>query len=274
MVTRKDYTAEAVEASRSVLLELMCLLGAYKENIVLIGGWIPEFLVPRASEPYVGSMDVDLALNHSRIKEEAYRTIQQLMLSRGYEQGQQPFIFKRKVSVGNKVINVEVDLLAGEYAGTSKGRRHQKIQGIFARKARGCDLAFEMSQDVTIEGSLPEGGLTSATIRIASVVPFLVMKGMALDERLKEKDAWDIYWVVKSYPGGLDALVEEFKPHLGHGLVKEGLMKIAKHFASEKHIGPKFVADFDGIVDKDDRDLRQRDAHEKVNYVLQKLGIK
>ena len=46
MVTRRDYTAEGVEASRSVLIELVHLLGEYKDDIVLIGGWIPEVLLP------------------------------------------------------------------------------------------------------------------------------------------------------------------------------------------------------------------------------------
>jgi len=33
------------------------------------------------------------------------------------------------------------------------------------------------------------------------------MKGMALDDRLKEKDAWDIYYCIQNYPGGLDHLI-------------------------------------------------------------------
>jgi hypothetical protein len=38
-------------------------------------------------------------------------------------------------------------------------------------------------------------------------VPFFVMKGMALHDRLKEKDAWDIYYCTKNYTGGIDKLV-------------------------------------------------------------------
>jgi len=64
MVTQKDYTAEAVNAARSVLIELVHLLGEYWENIVLIGGWVPEILLSRNENPHVGSIDVDLALNH------------------------------------------------------------------------------------------------------------------------------------------------------------------------------------------------------------------
>ena len=39
MVTnRTDYTADAVEAAHSVLLELARLLGEYQDSIVIVGG--------------------------------------------------------------------------------------------------------------------------------------------------------------------------------------------------------------------------------------------
>ena len=44
-VKRTDYTAEAVEAARRVLLELTRLLGEYQDGIVVIGGWVPGLLL-------------------------------------------------------------------------------------------------------------------------------------------------------------------------------------------------------------------------------------
>lgn len=107
MVTRRDYTAEAVDAAHSVLIELVHLLGEYKDDIVLIGGWIPEVLLPHYSSPHVGSMDIDIALNHQKINEEGYKMIQELLQSRGYRQGDQPFIFHRTVKIGDREINVQ-----------------------------------------------------------------------------------------------------------------------------------------------------------------------
>jgi len=274
MVTRRDYTAEGVEAARSVLIELVHLLGEYKDDIVLIGGWIPEVLLPHSSGAHVGSMDVDLALNHLKLQDAGYKMIQDLLKSRGYEQGDQPFIFFRNLNVGDHEVKVQVDLLAGEYEGTSKGHRHQKVQGVQARKARGCDLAFEMSAEIRIEGTLPGGAHDSVSVRVASIVPFLVMKGMAMETRMKEKDAYDIYYCLLNYPGGIDALAEEFRPHLNHGLVKEGLQKIAGKFSSEKDFGPKSVADFEEIDDPDEQERIQRDAYERVNALLSRLEIK
>lgn len=273
MVTRRDYTADAVEAARSVLIELVHLLGEYKDDIVLIGGWIPEVLFPPSGSPHVGSMDIDIALNHQKITEEGYKMIQDLLQSRGYEQGEQPFIFFRTVMVDNTEIKVEVDFLAGEYEGTSKNHRHQTIQGVHARKARGCDLAFEMSKEIRIEGTLPSGAKDAVTVRVASIVPFLIMKGMVMETRMKEKDAYDIYYCLLNYPGGLDALAEEFKPHLHHGLVQEGLQKIAGKFSSTNAFGPKSVADFEEINDPDEQERIQRDVFERVNAFLSKLGI-
>lgn len=272
MVTRRDYTSDAVAAAKSVLIELVHLLGQYRDEIVLVGGWVPELLLGDQVPPHTGSMDIDLALDHRRLREEGYRTIQELLLGRGYRQGTQPFIFFRQIMVGDTTFNVEVDLLAGEYEGTGRGRRTQRMQGVHARKARGCDIAFESPAEVRVEGLLPGGGKDTVLVRVASIVPFLVMKGMALADRIKEKDAWDICYCIRNYPGGMDALVEEFRLQLTHGLVREGLRNIADAFASVDHLGPVWVANFDEITDPDDRALRRRESFELVNSLLEKLG--
>ena len=274
MVTQRDYSSELVKAARSVLIELFHLLGQYRDHIVLVGGWVPEFLFPEHETHHVGSIDVDLALNHLKLKEKAYRSIQAVLIERGYVQGKQPFIFHRKVIAGSTEIDVQVDLLAGEYEGTSKSHRHQRIQSGLARKTRGCDLAFQNPTVVTIDGELPGGAKDSVQVQVSAIVPFLVMKGMALNERLKEKDAWDIYYCLLNYPEGLKRIAEEFRPHLENGLVKEGLQKIAKHFESEKSVGPRFVADFEEIIDAEEREVKERDAYERVNHLLEELGIR
>ena len=78
---------------------------------------------------------------------------------------------------------------------------------------------------------------------------------------------------MKNYPGGPDALSAEFAPHIGSGLVKKGLRHIAEKFASPDHTGPKSVADFDEITDPEERDVVQRDAYERVQDLLRRLGI-
>jgi hypothetical protein len=71
----------------------------------------------------------------------------------------------------------------------------------------------------------------------------------------------------------MDALAHEIEPHVGHPLVREGLLKIAEKFSSPDHVGPRFVADFEEVQDAEDRAILLRDAFEKVDYLLHRLRL-
>jgi hypothetical protein len=275
MVSRSQYGEREVNACKAVLLELVHLFGEIKDEMVIIGGWTPTFILPQSDDPHVGSLDIDVALDFSKIPDDTYQTILKAFLKRGYTQNkEQPFRFFRKVKIeGAEPINVEVDLMAGEYGGTGKGHRTQKIQDVRARKARGCDLAFDAAVTVTLDGNLPDGGRDTASFKVAGIVPFLIMKGMAIYERMKEKDAYDIYYCVEHFPNGVEGLAAEFKTFLKNKLVIEGLGKIKNKFASVEHIGPKWVADFLEVTEIEDRDIIMRRAYEKINELLDSLHI-
>ena len=160
MVTLQDYPLVEVQAARAVLLELAHLLGEYRQDVVLVGGWAPELLFPEAELAHVGSLDVDLALNHRRLDDAGYRTIHELLVGRGYFQRPdgQPFQYFRRVQTADgQDIAVPVDFLAGEYGGQGRKHRSQRVSGMQPRKARGCDLAFTEPTQIHIEGRLPAG---------------------------------------------------------------------------------------------------------------------
>lgn len=275
MVSKSDYTPEEVQACKSVLVELIHIFGEIKDGVVIIGGWTPALLLPQTDNPHIGSLDIDIAFDFAKIPNDAYLTILKSLLKRGYAQDkEQLFRFYRTVAVGSSgPVKVEVDLMAGEYGGTGKSRRTQVVQDVRARKARGCDLAFESPVTVTIEAELPGGGVDRVSVRVAGIVPFLVMKGMAMHDRMKEKDAYDIFYCIEHYRGGVDALVREFKPHLKNKLVSEGLGKIRSKFAGINYVGPRWVADFLEETEKEERDILIRRAYEKVSELLDGLKI-
>ncbi|GBD98044.1 hypothetical protein BMS3Abin07_00051 [bacterium BMS3Abin07] len=275
MVSISDYGDREVNACKAVLLELVHLLGEIKDDMVIIGGWTPSFLFPQTDDPHVGSLDIDLALDFSKIPDDTYQTILDAFLKRGYTQDEeQPFRFFRNVDVeGSEPVTVEVDLMAGEYGGTGRGHRTQNVQDVRARKARGCDLAFGSSVTVTLEGDLPEGGKDCVSFKVAGIVPFLVMKGMAMYDRMKEKDAYDIFYCVEHFPEGTEKLALEFMPYRENRLVIEGLKKIRAKFASVEHVGPKWIADFLEINEIEDREIIMRRAYEQVSELLDMLRI-
>jgi len=275
MVKKSDYGQPEVQACFSVIVEIITMLGEYRDNIVLVGGNVPPLLIPSAKDKHPGSLDVDLALDFKNISSAAYKTIVKTLESRGYYQmGEQPFIFYRDIDIEpGKKATIQIDLLAGEYGGTGEKHRHQKVQDVQARKARGCDLVFDAPLKVKLKGTLPNGATNEVTIKIPSAGPFLVTKGMALWDRLKEKDAFDIFFCCCYFPGGIEALASAIEPVVGNKLAREGLGKIKAKFNDINAIGPVGVADFMEFEDPEERGRIQREAFEFVNKLMELLEI-
>lgn len=275
MVTRSDYIDSSVQAGLSVMVELMTVLGEFRDSIILVGGWVPYFLFSENRMDHTGSLDIDLALDFNKIPEDSYGTMLKLLGKQGYKQSdKQPFIFYRSVKdISGALIDIKIDLLSGEYDGTTKSHRTQAIQDIRARKARGCDLAFCLNFPVIVEATMPNGAKNKVKVKIPGIVPFLVMKGMAMWDNIKEKHPYDIYYSIDHFEGGIDGLVAEFKSHVSNALVREGLGKIKKMFEAIDSHGPVGVANFLEITNTDERDLLIRDVFEKVNALMNSLGI-
>lgn len=120
------------------------------------------------------------------------------------------------------------------------------------------------------KGARPGGGLDEAEIHLARIPQSIAMKGFALS-RSEAKDPFDIYYMTKYYPGGINALITAFQPILVDPMVKEGLTRIREKFRSVEHIGPKQVAD--EIDDVESNESIRRDAFEQVSTLLDGLGI-
>ena len=91
---------------------------------------------------------------------------------------------------------------------------------------------------------MPDGGTNRVEIAVRSIPALLAMKGHALAGRLKRKDAYDIYYCVRNYPGGVEALAQECLPLLGHLSGERGFRHIADKFDTFEGYGPTCVRHF------------------------------
>jgi len=120
---------------------------------------------------------------------------------------------------------------------------------------------------------MPDGALNEVTVKIATIIPFLVMKGMCIWDRYKEKDAYDIYFTILHYPGGINELVKTFQSFKYNKLVREGLGKIKAKFKNIDAPGPVWVINFEDIDDEEEKERVKRDVYERINAFLDTLGI-
>ena len=199
--TSVDYSEGQKEAAHRILVELVNIFGEYEEDIRIVGGWVPDLMFP--GEGHIGSVDVDVLINHMTLHDEGYQNMSRILLKNGYrEHPEKYFSFIKTVEVQDVFYDVDVDILAGMYGGTQEKKRSQHVQGMKALKATGGNFAFDYpSQKIYLETKRPDGAVDVANVSVIAVVPYLIMKTAAMG-RGKAKDAYDIFFLIRHYRGG------------------------------------------------------------------------
>jgi hypothetical protein len=274
-----DYSKHDTAWALQLLLELVEHLKAYKDHIVLVGGWAPYFLIEDAAskfgQQHIGSLDADLFLDFRSVPETAYETIFEILEREGYSQRRDrqgkiiPASFEKIVPLlGGGSFPMRVDFLAGEYGGTAQSHRHQKVQDLLAHKARGSDIAREQNYIREISGQLPNRASVTVHLKIANEVAVLVMKGITMGLRSKPKDFYDLYMLVKYFKDGPRSLAESLRPLLDNKLVGEAITTIRRYFERFDSLGPVSVAEFFHPSDPEAWAVIQRDTFEQLQALL------
>jgi hypothetical protein len=159
---------DRITASRAVLIEVMNVLGVFRDELVIVGGWVPELLYPNAGHP--GSLDVDLAVSSHALGTNQYETILKRLLDAGYQHKAPPTRFFKHIE-GVKEW-VKIDLITGQYQSEGKTGAIQ-VNELRINTLKGIDLAFEACDEIELAGPLPDG--THNVVRARIVRPVTVV---------------------------------------------------------------------------------------------------
>ena len=198
------YSSDAVKACRQVLNDVVHCLRAYEDKFYLIGGWSVYHLLDRPGRMpetigFAGTEDVDLAFLVPMAEVEK---IMQELAATGYEQsGAQRM--HREIS-GKRVI---VDFLGGT--------KEIKDHFTFKKNISGAAL----SEDVV-----------DVDVSVANLPACIALKARAFDENPKDKDAYDLFYLV-THGGDKDGgAAADVMKVMGHPLIMEGLKFLQVHF--------------------------------------------
>jgi len=276
----RQYDDRTSAAVKTVLVEIGQILGSFKGKFALIGGAVPWLLLKDTADfPHVGTGDIDLALDPEALGDGEYAILVEALQAHGYAQREtlRRFQLMRTVPATDNgpAINVVVDFLMPRDAKIEKNNP-ALVEDFAVQRADGADLALLFPQYVAISGPMPRGGTNRVEIAIASIPALLAMKGHAINNRHKQKDAYDIYYCVRNYPGGLDALAAACLPVLDHESGAAGYQHIAEKFDAFEAYGPTsvrhFVEDSQVLGDRTP-DEWQQDAFGQVNAWAGLLGL-
>jgi len=271
---RAIYTPEALAACEKALRTILTKVGPWGQRLVLIGGMTPRYLVgqlPVDVKEHVGTTDLDIVVGVtiSTEEEEAYRTLQQNLKdaqfapARNVDTGQEEtFRWTRQVDG----VGVQLEF----FCPVGTGRAGQLLRNpgsnvgskISAIRTRGAELAALDNVVVRLAGELLDhGGIQEGVnAKVANLLPFLVLKAFAIDERDKTKDSYDVVWILSAYKDGPQSAVEDIakSPVLGHPDVAAAMQRLRTHFQTPEHRGPSQYANFEVTPGTEDERTRLR----------------
>ena len=275
-----DYDDRTTAAVKSVLLEIGQILGSFKGKFAIIGGAVPWLLLANEDMPHVGTLDVDVSLDAEALGDGEYATLIGALLSHGYTQraGLRRFQLVRQILARDNggAIDIVVDFLMPRDAEIVKNDP-PLVSDFAVQRADGADLAMRFYQFVAVAGWMPDGGTNRVEIAVCSIPALLAMKGHALVGRYKQKDAYDIYYCVRNYPGGIEALALECLPLLELPSGERGFRHIAEKFDTVDGHGPtcvkRFVEDSRVLGDRTPEQWQQ-DAFGQIDALLRSMALR
>lgn len=250
------YRAKDSEHVWATCLYVATKLGDLVDDIVIVGGLVPSLLIDQravgsADERHAGTMDLDLGLATAILVGQRYQTLSQRLRQAG-------FIEDRNAG-GNATRQrwrlegptpVTVDFLIAPSSPDDSSSRILHIEQDFAAiMTPGLHLAFEDRVRVRLEGRTIFGEVAARDVWVAGPAAFVVLKALAFRNRGENKDAYDLFYVLRYLPAGLPGVARRLRPVAGDPLTREALEILEQDFAEIDGVGPRRVADFLGGPD-------------------------
>lgn len=269
-----EFTLSKTNASKAGLLDLFTTLATYQDAIVLIGGWVPYFLIkshprPERSFSHVGSIDVDLLVDPGKASTHDYRSIVEMIEENDWhllEDGTgRDFRYVKTIQLPEEPPYViKVDFLAPFPDGPTVKGPHTRVQfDLEAHKLEGAPLALANRERTLVHGVLPNGAIAEEEIPMLNVVGCLGTKGLAIN-RNSWKDSYDIVSILDNYGPGVGHIANLVRPQVSDPLMGKALDQIARRFHSVQSLGPTDYSDF-MLGDEKTQAMNRRRAFELVS---------
>lgn len=259
-----DYRAEDLDLVKAGCLTVATKLGGLMDQIVIVGGYVPRLLIDLARDQesfsewdasdvvrrHVGTRDLDLGFAVGLLDEEHYREIAAQLRQAGFEPDinvngnptHQRWRFRDEHRL--KLDFLIPPLSPGD---EEKGGQLQHLDHEFAACIiPGLTLAFESPLRIELEGRTLRDAHAKRTINVCAPAPFIVLKALAIDNRGKDKDEYDLFYVLRNHPQGVAPIAETFAGFVRakSAEARSALEILERDFATNDSVGPVAVSRF------------------------------
>lgn len=257
--TAADYSVDQLRIVREACLYLATKLGDLTDHLVVVGGLAPPLLIDQESlaegaDHHVGTMDLDVGLAVALVESGAYRSLSERLRRAGFapDENEQGNRTRQRWAYGGEK-RVTLDFLIAPSTVEDRGGALRSLQtDLAAIIAPGLHLAFRDRTRVLLRGRTLVGEHAEREIWVSGPGAYVVLKALAFDGRGENKDAYDLYYVVRNYGGGPEDVSERLRPLLDDAAANTAVGILRRDFASANDVGPRRVAEFiAGRVDEE-----------------------
>ena len=287
--TRSGYSTEQTLTCERVLVTLLHGLGQWRESVYLVGGLAPRYLARAGAPTHVGTIDVDVVLDHQPlVGAEANHSLEENLRRMGFAPSgrdtEKDLAWRWHVRTTGDTKTVL------EFLTDAPGKRGGQPQplptanGVSALNVRHSSMVFGHHQVAKVRAELlVDKRSATESIRYADVVSFTCLKAFAFKRRREPKDAYDLVYCIEHAPEGFEAAFESLREARSgrHSAVLEDTVRILKRdFVSDaktegyRKDGPVAVAKFelDAGEPREEQILRQRQVAALVEHGVSRIG--
>jgi predicted nucleotidyltransferase len=249
-ITAAGYPPDQVARAKSTCLYLATKLGDVMEEIVIVGGLVPSLLIDQKHlaenvTPHVGTLDLDLGLAFALIGEERYQEVAERLRHAGFEadKNDEGKVTRQRWRISEPPVTVDF-LIEPEDPDAKPGTLFPLAKDWAAIIAPGLHLAFQDNQVVTLAGQTIAGEKASRDIRVCGAGAYIVLKALAFRIRGENKDAYDLFYLLRNYGKGVEDVAARLRPLLDDASAKKALANLRDDFLDPEGVGPRRVAEF------------------------------
>jgi hypothetical protein len=194
----------------------------------------------------VGTTDLDVGLKLALLEGGRYRTLTERLRAAGFVQDRtdEGWPTRQRWRVTG-IGSMTVDFLIPPSRETDQGGELRDIEKDFAAIiAPGLKLAFQDRRRVRIQGETVFGERATRDIWVCGPGAFVLLKALAFLGRGENKDAYDLYYLVRNFGEGVEDVAVCLRPLLGDPEAKRAIEVLRTDFLDHKAVGPRRVAEF------------------------------
>ena len=216
-----------------------------------IGGLVPSLIVDQVNlsegtDAHVGTMDLDVGLQLALLDEGRYRRLTERLRDAGFEMDKNDDgnPIRQRWAITNSG-TVTVDFLIPPSREGDRGGKLRDIEPDFAAIiAPGLRCALRDRKQVTLEGRTLFGEKATREVWVCDAGACVVLKALAFDSRGENKDAYDLFYVIRNFGGGVGDVVRKLRPLLDDDEATKALELLRRDFTHPEAVGPRRVAEF------------------------------